>query len=230
MLTELKYWYLRNHKLFWVLNNSQIKKLCIVMRFKQAKKGEIISLPTDEPRIFFLKKGHIKLVHTDDEGNEYIRDILKRGDIFGEFTHEREYEDEEIAIALTNDVIICSFLHADFEKVMTEYPHLAVSFTKLVGFKLKKVKSNYNQLVFKDARSRLIHFLKSWSENDGEIQTDGSVIIPNYLTQNDIAQIICTSRQTATQMINELEQKGLIKYERKFIQILSPTLAFTETR
>jgi CRP/FNR family transcriptional regulator len=33
------------------------------------------------------------------------------------------------------------------------------------------------------------------------------VIIENYLTQNDIAQIICTSRQTTTQF-NEMEAKG----------------------
>jgi CRP/FNR family transcriptional regulator len=33
------------------------------------------------------------------------------------------------------------------------------------------------------------------------------VIIENYLTQNDIAQIICTSRQTA-QLLNEMEAKG----------------------
>jgi CRP/FNR family transcriptional regulator len=34
------------------------------------------------------------------------------------------------------------------------------------------------------------------------------VIIENYLTQNDIAQIICTSRQTTTQLLNEMEAKG----------------------
>jgi CRP/FNR family transcriptional regulator len=33
------------------------------------------------------------------------------------------------------------------------------------------------------------------------------VIIENYLTQNDIAQIICTSRQTATQLLNEMEAR-----------------------
>jgi CRP/FNR family transcriptional regulator len=33
------------------------------------------------------------------------------------------------------------------------------------------------------------------------------VIIENYLTQNDI-QIICTSRQTTTQLLNEMEAKG----------------------
>ncbi|HOD10701.1 MAG TPA: helix-turn-helix domain-containing protein [Flavobacterium sp.] len=41
----------------------------------------------------------------------------------------------------------------------------------------------------------------------------------NYLTQTDIAQIICTSRQTATLLLNELEEKNLIYYNRKEIII-----------
>ena len=45
------------------------------------------------------------------------------------------------------------------------------------------------------------------------------VVIENYLTQTDIAQIICTSRQTATSLLNELEENGLLHYGRKEIII-----------
>jgi CRP/FNR family transcriptional regulator len=45
------------------------------------------------------------------------------------------------------------------------------------------------------------------------------VVIENYLTQNDIAQIICTSRQTATQLLNEMENNGTLIYNRKEIII-----------
>jgi CRP/FNR family transcriptional regulator len=44
-------------------------------------------------------------------------------------------------------------------------------------------------------------------------------VIENYLTQTDIAQIICTSRQTATSLLNELEENGLLHYGRKEIII-----------
>jgi CRP/FNR family transcriptional regulator len=49
------------------------------------------------------------------------------------------------------------------------------------------------------------------------------VIIENYLTQNDIAQIICTSRQTTTQLLNEMEAKGTLLYNRKEIIIADIT-------
>ena len=50
-------------------------------------------------------------------------------------------------------------------------------------------------------------------------QVENRIIIENYLTQTDIAQIICTSRQTATLLLNELEEKGLMYYGRKEIII-----------
>jgi CRP/FNR family transcriptional regulator len=34
-----------------------------------------------------------------------------------------------------------------------------------------------------------------------------------------MAQIICTSRQTTTLLLNELEEKGLVSYDRKEIII-----------
>ena len=61
-------------------------------------------------------------------------------------------------------------------------------------------------------------FIKDWAEREG-IQEGKKYTISNYLTQTDIAQIICTSRQTATLLLNELEGKNLIYYNRKEIII-----------
>ena len=73
-------------------------------------------------------------------------------------------------------------------------------------------------MVSKDAKTRLLTFIKKWVERDGK--SDGNrVIIENYRTQNNIAQIICTSRQTATSLLNELEENGLMHYGRKEIII-----------
>jgi CRP-like cAMP-binding protein len=84
--------------------------------------------------------------------------------------------------------------------------------------KMKRIKNNYANLISKDAKTRLYQFLKDWSEREGK-RTENRVVIENYLTQNDIAQIICTSRQTATQLLNEMETKGLLYYNRKEIII-----------
>jgi CRP/FNR family transcriptional regulator len=215
MYSELKYWYLRNHELFSVLNSSQIKQLCIIVGFKKAKKGEVIYLSSSEvPRIFFLKTGNIKIVSIDEEGNETIKDIILKGDLFGELDLISDQNSNEYAVALTNEVSICSFLMSDFENLLLQNPSLAISYTKFVGLKMKKVKNSYANLISKDSRTRLTSFLKDWAEKEG-YKTGKKITIQNYLTQNDIAQVICTSRQTATILLNDLEHEGSITYNRK---------------
>ena len=216
---DIKYWYLRNHKLFWVLNNTQIRQLCIITNYKKAKKGEVIDFGEHgKSRIFFLKKGHIKIVEMDEEGNELIKDVIQKGDIFGELGFEHHVNPKEYAQALTDNVILCSFNVADFEDLLHKHPTLAVSYTKFVGFQLRKVKNNYANLFFKSARQRLIIFIKNWADREGIATSDG-IILHNYLTQQEVAQIICTSRQTVTQILNEWEQAGRIVYSRKEINI-----------
>ncbi|MFV8360067.1 Crp/Fnr family transcriptional regulator [Flavobacterium sp. LS1P3] len=219
MYEDLKYWYLRDHKLFRTLSFGQIRQLCIITGFKKANKGEIIYFSSsDLPRIFLLKKGNIKIVAVDEDGNETIKDIIQKGDLFGELTLEADSFSNEYAKVLSDDVAICSFLMSDFEDLLLRNPSLALSYTKFVGLKMKRIKNSYSNLISKDAKTRLFQFLKDWAEKEGE-KIDDKVVIENYLTQNDIAQIICTSRQTATQLLNEMEANGTIMYSRKEIII-----------
>ena len=102
MYDELKYWYLRDHKLFRTLSFGQIKQLCIITGFKNASKGEIIYFSnSDAPRIFLLKRGNIKIISVDDEGNETIKDIIQKGDMFGELSLESDLQVNEYAKVLT---------------------------------------------------------------------------------------------------------------------------------
>jgi len=223
MYEDLKYWYLRDHKLFRTLSFGQIKQLCIITGFKKAQKGEIIYFSaSDLPRIFLLKKGNIKIVAVDEDGNETIKDIIQKGDLFGELTLETDNQSDEYAKVLSDDVAICSFLLSDFEDLLLRNPSLALSYTKFVGLKMKRIRNSYSNLISKDAKTRLHQFLKDWAENEGK-KEGNKVTIENYLTQNDIAQIICTSRQTATQLLNEMEERGMIEYSRKVIQITDIT-------
>ena len=165
-----------------------------------------------------LKKGNIKIVTVDEEGNETIKEILQKGDLFGELTLDADIESNEYAKVISDDVAICSFLMSDFEDLLLRNPSLALSYTKFVGLKMKRIRNSYSNLISKDAKTRLYQFLRDWAEKEGK-RTENKVILENYLTQNDIAQIICTSRQTATLLLNELDEKGIMHYGRKEIII-----------
>ncbi len=212
---EPPFWYLRNHDFFREVSNRDIKQLCIIVGFKKAQKGDMIFFSDiEEPRIFFLKKGAIKIISTNEDGEEVIHHILRKGDLFGQFSLEEAQNTEEYAVALTDRVVICSFLKSDFEELMLRKPDLALKYSKFIGLRYKRIANNYNNLFFKSAKSRLAGFLADWAQREG-IQKDDVIEVENYLTQNDLSQVICTKRQTCTSLLNELKSEGLIDYDRK---------------
>lgn len=220
MNTDIKYWTLKGHKLFSTLSNSQIKELCVIKRFQKAKKGEIVYFTNDGvPRVYILEKGMIKIISIDQEGNETIKDIIHQGDLFGEISLDKTTdEDTEYAQALSSEVRICTFRLEDLEGILEKNPGLALSYTKFVGLKLKRLHNRYSNLFLKDVRTRLTHFLKEWATNEGK-ETGGVYELHNYLTQEDLAKIICSSRQTVTETMNKLQAEGLLTYNRKTITI-----------
>jgi CRP/FNR family transcriptional regulator len=217
---DLRYWYLRDHKLFWKLSNSDLKELCVIVGFKKAFKSEMIYFADEHiPRIFLLKQGMIKICETDENGNEIIKEIIKKGDLFGQMSLDENQDNlnQEYAQALT-DVSICSFKMDDFEKVLERNPSIAIGYTKFMGLKIRRIENRFHNVVFKDVRTRLVQFIKDWAESDGELK-DNVYTMQNYLTQQDLAKLVCSTRQTVTTLLNEMEKEGLLIYNRKEIVI-----------
>jgi len=216
---EQKFWYLRHHKLFSTLSNAQIDDLCIITKHKQAKKGESIYFGDDlQQRVFFLKKGIIKIVEYNEKGDEVIKDIIQKGDIFGSLALESD--DKESAITMSPEAIVCSFKISDFETVLSKNPEIALKYFKFIGLRLKRIENKYTNLFFKDVKSRLINFLKDWVKAEGK-KVGFDWVMDNYLTHQDIAGLICSSRQTVTQLLRDLENEGHIRYDRKEILVHS---------
>jgi CRP/FNR family transcriptional regulator, cyclic AMP receptor protein len=219
MNSEIKYWHLRNHKLFSVLNNRQIEELCVIIKYKKAHRNEIIYFSDEDvKRIYFLKKGRVKIVEPGENGQEVIKEILSQGDLFGEIALDHGKGTPEYAQAISSEVDICSFTLDHFERVLEKYPEIALKFTKLVGFRFKQLRNNYSNLVFKDVKARLRDYLKDWADREGEKQ-GLSVVMKNYLTHQDLASLVCSTRQTVNQILNEMVSDGEISYSRKEIRI-----------
>lgn len=219
MSSELKYWYLHDHKLFRNLSFSEIDALCILKKFKKSKKNELIDLPfSDKERIYFLKQGIIKLVKINAEGEDILIDILQKGDLFGDLNLEQPTENNEFFKVVSNEAIICTFYREKLEEVMFKKPDFALNYIKFIGFNFKKIQNSYKNILFRDAKTRILLLLNLIIEKDQIDST--SYTLPNYLTQKDIAQLICTTRQTIITLLKELENDGILKYSQKEISIL----------
>lgn len=216
--SDKKFWYLQNHRLFNQLSDDAVKGLCIISRYKEARRGEHIYFTDDTAdRIFILKTGAVKIVQTDLDGNEVARDVLGDHDLFGHLpANSGKPLRTEHAVALTDDVSICTFDRSDFEEVLALNPQVSIRLASHIGDKLRALEQKYDSLVFKDVRTRLLEFLRRYQDQfAGERDAEGAV--PNHLRQEDIAQLIGSTRQTVAELIGELEREGLVRYSRKTV-------------
>lgn len=219
MQTEIKYLYLKQHAVTAGLTDAQLLEMTNTMKIKNVKKGESVYMEDGfESRIYLLVKGKIKISEVDYRGDELIKEILTATEIFGDVSLDGSISDDEFAEALTENTVICSFTSSDFKQLMQTNVVLAMNFIQQVSGKFRRLENRHSNLVFKDAKSRLISFFRDWANREGSRVGD-KIKLNNYLTHNDIAGIISTSRQSVTTLLNELKDGGVIYYNRKHIEL-----------
>src|SRR4051812_28105238 len=221
MNEELKYIYLKNQPLFYNLEEKELKSMAAITWVKTLDRGETLNYGEgDFSKIFFIVKGKIKITELTDFDDELVKDILTEGDFFGDLSLEGVATDE-VAEALTSNATVCYFEIGEFRKVLQSNPMLTMFYASKVSGKLKKLEGRHADLVFRDAKARLIRFMKNWARTDGNKMGD-KIILNNYLTHSEIAGFISTSRQSVNVLFNELRDSGLMSYNRKRIELNNP--------
>mgnify|MGYP003575607919 CR=1 FL=1 len=205
---------IRNYNLWSHLSDQEYEDLNLVHNFVEAKKGDYVYFEAfNHNKLYFLKDGYIRIGYIDDEGNEVIKEIIQKGEIFGQITLDRENLNGEFARAYKADVSICAFNILDFQRLLQTRPELALKYSKQVGAKLRHLENRLINLLNKDVKTRLSNFLWQIVQSHAP-ENSQSLCIPNYLTHEDIAHLIGSSRQTVTTMINELENEGTLVFNR----------------
>jgi CRP/FNR family transcriptional regulator, cyclic AMP receptor protein len=219
MSQEIKYAYLKSHPLFSNAGEQCIKDAVEVMKIKTVYRGESCGYGEgDFSKVYLLLKGKVKIAEMNKDCNELIKDILTAPDIFGDLGMEGNAPADEYAEALTANTMVCSFTITELKKILDNNTAVAIAYARLVNKKLRKLETRHSDLVFHDAKSRLIGFIKNWAITDGSRMGD-KIILNNYLTHTDIANVIATSRQSVNVLLNELRDSGMLFYNRKQIEL-----------
>ena len=220
MPDDEKFMLLRNYDLWCNLSDEEYEELNLVHHFLEAKKGDYIYFDSHHlNKLYFVKGGYIKIGYIDDDGNEIIKEIIKEGEIFGQFALERNNLNGEFAKAYKGNVSLCAFSIEDFETLLKKKPELAIKYSKQVGEKLRRAEFRLLNMLNKDVRSRLLAFFYHLVIMDRYDKKMIAHSIDNFLTHDDIAKLIGSARQTVTTIINQLEDEGLLKITRKKITI-----------
>ena len=217
MSADQKWLLIRNYDLWSHLTDEEYRELHVVNHFIEVPKGDYIYFEAfHHNKIYFVKEGNIRIGYIDDSGREVIKEIIQQGELFGQVTLEKNNLNGEFAQAYKTGVCLCAFSIEDFQNLLQKKPAIALKYTKQVGGKLRQIENRLINLLNKDVKTRLISFLWQLVQKQ-HTGTANEVCIPNYLTHEDIANLIGSSRQTVTTLINELTTEGLITYTRNEI-------------
>lgn len=219
MSAERNLWYFEDTDLFEVLCPKKTPYMEDQHTPGVYKKDDFIYFKDQSSEnIYMVSNGRVKIGTYGPDGKEIVKAILTRGEIFGELALAGEEKRQDFAQAMDNDTRVCAMTIDDLQNLMLDNKELSFKILKIVGFRLRKMERKIESLVFKDARTRIVEFLREMAEEKGQ-KVGFEMMIKNHLTHKDIASLTGTSRQTVTTVMNELREKNLITFDRRRILI-----------
>ncbi|MDX1652833.1 MAG: Crp/Fnr family transcriptional regulator [Brumimicrobium sp.] len=217
-----KLWHLDAIEVFDGFSSDEKRMLERMIDVRTYKKNEPVYNVNDEStRLFFVIKGRIKLGKNSTNGKECIKHVITEGKAFGTLGFiDKKFEGHrgDHAVSMDHDTLIASISNSDFNKLSEKHPELKQRIIQSVIAKYRRLDSRLESIMFKDAKTRLIEFIKELAEDYG-MPVGHELLIKHRLTHQEIANITAISRQKITTLLNEMKQDGLIHLERKSLLV-----------
>ena len=214
MADKSKLWYLENFNLFSNLKEDSMMELNKIAKEKEIDKNQPIYFPNEpSSSIFMLKMGRVKISRYSDDGKEMIMAFINPGEVFGEMAYLGEGERTDIALTVEPSYI-CAINKDDFAQFIEKNPALNLKVTRIIGLKLKKYSERIEDLVFKDAKQRVVSFITKLAEENGKKIGD-QIFVKPFLKHQDIADLTACARQTVNDVLTDLREKKIIDFDRK---------------
>jgi CRP-like cAMP-binding protein len=223
METSTKIPFIENLPLFNCLDEAGKQQLAACLEIRTKKKYAFIYMPDEASNhLFFLVSGTVKIGTHSSDGREVIKAILHPTAMFGELGLVGEECRLDFARAMNEDVQLCVIRVDDFQKLMESNHRLCLRVISMMGKRLRSAENRLESLIFKDARTRIVDFLKDSVVSRGK-RVGYEMLLKHSLTQQDIANLTGTSRQTVTSVLNDLRKSDLIYFNRRSILVRDMT-------
>jgi len=154
-------WFFEDVDLYKLLCPHKVAKMGDKHTFNEYKKNDFIYFPHQNAnQIYLVANGRVKIGSYTDDGKEVVKAILSSGELFGEMALAGEEIRSDFAQAMDQQVSICPMKIEDMQELMEGNKPLNFKIFKIMGLRLKKVERRLESLVFKDARTRIVEFLR----------------------------------------------------------------------
>ena len=152
------YWYFENVDFYNIFCTHKVGSMKANHVFKKYSKGEFIYMLDEHNKyVFLISEGRVKLGGYTSNGEEVVKSILGKGEIFGELGVAGEETAREFAKALDYDTVICPLKVEELKLLMKNNENINFAILKMIGLKFRKIERRMESMVFKDSG------LVSWS-------------------------------------------------------------------
>jgi CRP-like cAMP-binding protein len=196
-------------RIFQGLPDAAIEDLLGRVQQKRVLGGQpILSQAEAGDALYIIMSGRVKIVVFGDSGREVTLSVLRPTDIFGEMSLFDGTSRSANVVALDPTTVLI-VPRADLERHLAAYPQTALRLCSELARRLRKADETIAELALCDVSERLIRRLVGLAKEEGNESPEG-MVIRRRPTQQDLANMVGSCRETISRTFNSLARKGLI--------------------
>lgn len=201
--------YLKKIYLFSGLSDDELAEIAAFTLERRYQKGRIIFVE-EEPgeAIYFLKSGLIKVSKQDGEGREHTLHYVNPGDVFAEVVLF-DAGGYPATAEVVEDAEVGLIRNRDMDRALIKNPGMTLEMLKIMARRLRNAQRQIMELALKDTTRRLAGLLLKLAEEHGVLRNNG-VLISLPLTNQELANLVGTSRETVNRILSEFRRRKAI--------------------
>ena len=163
--------------------------------------------------LYVILSGRVKVYSSNEAGREFVIDFHGAGEYVGEMTLDGE---PRSASVMTVEPTTCAVVNrAQFRDFLLAHPDFAMHLIDRLIHRLRVTTGNLKSLALSDVYGRLVRLLNTLAH-----EVDGRFVVPEKLTQQDIADRVGASRDMIGKLMKDLVAGGYLAVEERTIAIL----------
>lgn len=168
--------------------------------------------------LYIITSGQVRIYTTSEAGQELTVTIFRDGDFFGEMAlldgQPRAASAEAMCKTTALTLQRAAFLHT-----INACPPIAASVLEVMAARIRQTNAAAEQLAQMSASQRVVRQLLGLAARYG-IADGGAIRIDLHLTQDDLASLSGTTRETVNRVLANLRDQGLIRVERARVSVI----------
>ncbi|WP_129633245.1 Crp/Fnr family transcriptional regulator [Candidatus Oscillochloris fontis] len=169
--------------------------------------------------LYLIVAGQVRIYTNSQLGQEISVTIFRDGDFFGELSLLDGHERSASAVAMRTTTTLTLHRTAFLEAIRSD-PDIAVSVLEELSARLRHSNTYIEHLASTSAPQRVVRTLLDLADQHGIVE-QGTTRINLHLTQDDLASLAGTTRETVNRVLGGLREQGLIQIERARLSVLN---------